>query len=273
MQRLGDRGALVTGGANGIGTSVARRLAAEGAVVTVVDIDVDGGNRCVSRIVDAGGRATFVQADVADWAAIDTAVSRAVEFASDLSVLVNCAQYFPAPKAFEVVAQRDWELSEATGPKATFRFMQLAYPHLRTSGHGSVINFTSGAAVEGIRFTAPYASAKAGILALSRVAANEWSRQGVRVNVLSPFAVTSVQPQADNSQPSILDLIVAQSPMGRGGDPELDVAPVVAFLASDDAAFITGTVVSSDGGLTELSPIDYSDSPGVFEDSASTATS
>jgi NAD(P)-dependent dehydrogenase (short-subunit alcohol dehydrogenase family) len=267
MDRLVDRGVLVTGGASGIGLSVAKRLAVEGALVTVLDIDADGGNRCVSQIVGAGGRATFIQADVADWAAIDAGVSRAVEFASDLSVLVNCAQYFPAPKAFEVVAQRDWELSEATGPKATFRFMQLAHPHLRTSGHGSVINFTSGAALEGVRFTAPYASAKGGILALSRVAANEWSRQGVRVNVVSPFAASSVQPHADTSQPNILELIAAQSPMSRWGDPEFDVAPVVAFLASDEAAFITGTVVSSDGGLTELSPIDYSDSPGVFEDS------
>jgi NAD(P)-dependent dehydrogenase (short-subunit alcohol dehydrogenase family) len=273
MHRLVDRGALVTGGASGIGMSVARCLAAEGALVTVVDIDADGGNQCVSRIIDAGGQATFIQADVADWAAIDTGVNHAVEFASELSVLVNCAQYFPAPKAFEVVAQRDWELSEATGPKASFRFMQLAYPHLRTSGHGSVINFTSGAAVEGVRFTAPYASAKGGILALSRVAANEWSRQGVRVNVVSPFASASVQTQADTSQPNILELIAAQSPMSRWGDPEFDVAPVVAFLASDDAAFITGTVVSSDGGLTELSPIDYSDSPGVFEDSARPTTS
>jgi len=263
MQRLLDRGALVTGAAHGIGLAIAKHLAAEGAVVTVVDINGELGQKRAMDIVESGGRATFVQADISDWAAIDSAVSQAVLFAGNLSVLVNCAQYFPFPRALELVHREDWEMAEATGPKATFRFMQLAYPHLRASGHGSVINFTSGAALEGIRFTAPYASAKGAILALSRVAANEWSREGIRVNALSPFALTAEYPP-DYDQLTVYDLITPLSPMRRGGNSDVDIAPVVTFLASDDSSFITGTVIHADGGLTELSPVDYSESPGVF---------
>jgi NAD(P)-dependent dehydrogenase (short-subunit alcohol dehydrogenase family) len=265
MQRLLDRGAVVTGGGHGIGLAVATRLANEGAFVTIVDINADSGNQGALDIVDSGGKAIFVQADIANWDAIEWAISQAVSFAGELSILVNCAQYLPIPKAIEVVTRRDWEMCEATGPKATFRFMQLAFPHLSATGHGSVINFTSGAALGGIRFSAPYAAAKGGILALSRVAANEWSRQGVRVNVLSPFSLTAPSHPLEPDQPSVYDILIAQSPMHRGGDSDLDIAPVVAFLASDDASFITGTVIHADGGMSELSPVDYSESPGVFE--------
>ena len=265
MERLSDRGALVSGGGQGLGRAIAKRIAAEGAVATVADINVEKGEECVAHIEAAGGHAQFVHANVAKDDLIQRTVDAAVEWSGGLAVLVNVAQYFAPSKALELVSMKDWELSEATGPRASFRFMQLAYPYLRASGHGSVINFTSGSAIAGIRYTAPYSAAKGAILALTKVAANEWARQGVRVNAMCPFGLTDVQRDMIGGPYDNYTRTAELCPMGRGGDPDTEIAPVVAFLASDDAAFVTGTVIHADGGLTQLSAIDYASSPGVFE--------
>ena len=265
MERLSGRGALVSGGGQGLGRAISKRLAAEGAIVTVADINVDKGNECVAQIEAAGGNAQFVQANVAKDDAIQRTVASAAEWSGGLAVLVNTAQYFAPSKAFEIVSMKDWELSESTGPRASFRFMQLAFPYLRDSGHGSVINFTSGSALAGIRYTAPYSAAKGAIHAITRVAANEWARQNVRVNAMCPFALTEVQQQMIGTEQDNYTRTAELCPMGRGADPDAEIAPVVAFFASDDSAFVTGTVMHADGGLTELSAIDYSSAPGVFE--------
>jgi NAD(P)-dependent dehydrogenase (short-subunit alcohol dehydrogenase family) len=265
MERLSGRGALVSGGGQGLGRAIAKRLAAEGAVVTVADINTEKGEECVAQIEAAGGGAQFVQANVAKDDAIQRTVDAAAEWSGGLSVLVNVAQYFAPSRAFELVSMKDWELSEATGPRASFRFMQLAYPHLRASSHGSVINFTSGSAIAGIRYTGPYSAAKGAILAITKVAANEWARDGVRVNAMCPFALTDVQRGMIGGAYDNYTRTAELCPMGRGADPDAEIAPVVAFLASDDAAFVTGTVMHADGGLAQLSAIDYSSTPGVFD--------
>jgi NAD(P)-dependent dehydrogenase (short-subunit alcohol dehydrogenase family) len=264
VSRLSDRTALVSGGAQGLGRAISVRLAQEGARVTVVDLNAEKGEECVELIRAAGGSASFVKANIVDHDAIEAAVAAA---ATDdrLDVLVNTAQYFAMPKALELVSLKDWELSEATGPKASFLFMQAAFPHLKASGHGSIVNFVSGSALAGIRYTAPYSAAKGAILALTKVAANEWAHHDIRVNALCPFALTEVQQRMIGTEWDNYTRTAAMSPMKRGADPETEIAPAVAFLASDDAAFITGTVLHVDGGMTELSAVDYTGSPGIFE--------
>ena len=265
MERLANRSALITGGAQGLGRAIATRLAAEGAAVTVADLNEEMATQTVEAIAAAGGRAHFVKTNVADDELIATAVAESVAFGDGLDVLVNAAQYFAMPKALELVRAKDWTLSEATGPRATFRFMQEAFPHLRDSGHGSIVNFTSGSAINGIAFTAPYSAAKGAILALTRVAANEWARHKIRVNALCPFALTPVQESMIGTDWDNYTRTAIHTPMGRGADPDAEIAPVAAFLASDDSAFVTGTVLHADGGLTELSSVDYTGSPGIFE--------
>ncbi len=264
MSRLSNRNALVTGGAQGLGRAIARRLAAEGARVTVVDLDEDKGRECVGLIESAGGAAMFVQANVAKREDIEAATA---ESALDgrLDVLVNAAQYFAMPKALELVSDKDWELSEATGPKATFRFMQSAFGYLKETGRASVINFVSGSALGGMAYTAPYSAAKGAVHALTKVGANEWARHGIRVNAVCPFALTDVQRDMIGTEWDNYTRTAVASPMKRGADPDSEIAPAVAFLASDDAAFVTGTVLHIDGGMTELSTVDYSESPGVFQ--------
>ncbi|KUI21679.1 short-chain dehydrogenase [Mycobacterium sp. GA-1285] len=263
MSRLENRNALVTGGAQGLGRAVARRLAAEGALVTIVDLNEEKGRECVGLIESAGGRAAFARANVAKREDIEAAVHGAA-VDGRLDVLVNAAQYFAMPKALELVSDKDWELSEATGPKATFRFMQTAFGALKESGKASVINFVSGSALGGMAYTAPYSAAKGAIQALTKVAANEWARHGIRVNAVCPFALTDVQRKMIGTEWDNYTRTADASPMKRGADPDTEIAPAVTFLASDDAAFVTGTVLHVDGGMTELSTVDYSQSPGVF---------
>jgi NAD(P)-dependent dehydrogenase (short-subunit alcohol dehydrogenase family) len=258
MERLENSRALVTGGAQGLGRAIALRLAAEGAIVTVVDLSEEKGEECVRDIAKAGGRAAFVKANVAKLDDVKRAVSVAVEPSNTLDILVNAAQYFALPKALQFVTLKDWNLSESTGPRATFHFMQEAFPHLRASGRASVVNFTSGSAIAGIRFTAPYSAAKGAILALTKVAANEWASEGIRVNAVCPFALTEAQERMIGTDWDNYSRTASESPMGRGASPEHEIAPAVAFLASNDARFITGTVLHIDGGMTELSSIDFS---------------
>lgn len=264
MGRLDNRNALVTGGAQGLGRAISRRLAAEGARVTIVDLNADKAAECIGLIEQAGGSATFVKANVAKREDITAAVAAAAT-GGVLHVLVNAAQYFAMPKALELVSDKDWELSEATGPRATFRFMQVAHPFLTAAGKSSVVNFVSGSALGGIAYTGPYSAAKGAIGALTKVAANEWAAHGIRVNAVCPFALTDVQRDMIGTEWDNYTRTAEASPMKRGADPDAEIAPAVAFLASDDAAFVTGTVLHIDGGMTELSTVDYSKSPGVFE--------
>lgn len=265
MARLEGRSALVTGGAQGLGRAISKRLASEGAAITIVDLNEQEAAITIGDIESAGGRASFVKTNVADEEAIRSAVQSSVDFGDGLDIMVNAAQYFAMPKALELVSAKDWDLSEATGPRATFRFMQQAFPHLKASGHGSIVNFTSGSAIDGIAFTGPYSAAKGAILALTKVGASEWAKYNIRANALCPFALTPVQQKMIGTDWDNYSRTAAHTPFERGADPDTEIAPVVAFLASDDAAFVTGTVMYADGGLSELSSVDYTGSPGIHD--------
>ncbi|MBM4265362.1 MAG: SDR family oxidoreductase [Deltaproteobacteria bacterium] len=265
MGALVGRAALVTGGGQGIARAVCEALAAEGASISIADINAEAGAAAAGAIVDAGGRAHFTRCNVAKPEDVERSVAEATEAFGRIDVLVNAAQYFAPPRTIERTSMKDWDLSHATGPLATLRFMQACLPHLKERG-GSIVNFTSGSALTGMKYTAAYSAAKGAITALSKVAANEWAVHGIRVNVLCPFALTPVQERMIGTVWDNYTRTAACSPMGRGASPREEIAPVVVFLASDAARFLTGTVVHADGGLNELSPVDYGETPGVFAD-------
>ncbi|MEJ2206370.1 MAG: SDR family NAD(P)-dependent oxidoreductase [Gemmatimonadota bacterium] len=267
MGSLMGRTALVTGGGQGIGRAVSEALAAEGASISIVDINAEAGAAAAQAITSTGGRAHFMRCNVAKDEDIARSVDETAGRFGRIDVLVNAAQYFARPRTLERTTMKDWELCHATGPLATFRFMQACLPHLKERG-GSIVNFTSGSALTGMKYTGPYSAAKGAIMALSKVAANEWASVGIRVNVLCPFALTEAQERMLGTPYDNYTRTAACSPMGRGANPREEIAPVVVFLASDASRFITGTVIHADGGLGELSPVDYGETPGVFADEA-----
>lgn len=244
--------AIVTGAAQGIGLGIARALVSEGANVAAVDRDGALLAEAVADLRERGkGEAAGVEVDVANPAAAVTAVSAAVAAFGRVDVLVNNAQAMVSGVAFEDHDDAAFDLALSTGLWGTFRFMRECFPLLKQRG-GSVVNIASSAGTHGLPGFAGYAAAKEGIRGLTKVAANEWGRYGIRVNALCPQAST---PKADayfEQHPDRHAAKIAQRPIQRDGDAERDIGRTVVFLAGPDSSFITGTTLMVNGGLTVM---------------------
>ncbi|WP_306316936.1 MULTISPECIES: SDR family NAD(P)-dependent oxidoreductase [unclassified Streptomyces] len=245
---LQGKTALVTGGASGIGGAVTRLFVERGARVVVVDLQEEAGEAIAEEL---GAAVAFLRGDVSDRKVADAAVATAVDRFGSLDVLVNNASV-SRQKPFEEQTDEDWDLAMGTGPYATRNFMLAALPELKKTGNASVINFGSGAGLNGQPNQASYAAAKEAIRGLSRVAANEWAPYNIRVNVVCPMALTSGVAAWAEARPEQYARSAASVPLGRFGDPDRDVAPIVGFLASDDARYMTGQTVMADGGAVKL---------------------
>lgn len=178
------------------------------------------------------------------------AVGLAVSRFGKLTGLVNNA-HASTQKSLMELTEEDWALSFGTGFNATLYFMKAAYPELVKFG-GSIVNFGSGAGLRGMVLQASYAAAKEAIRGLSRVAANEWAKEKIRVNVICPMAHTEGLEQWKTNHPEEYKESAGQIPLNHFGDPEKDIAPVVAFLLSDDSRYMTGQTLMADGGSIML---------------------
>ncbi len=246
MNRLEGRVALVTGAASGIGKATAKRLAEEGAAVLVTDIAVEAGEATVAELREAGARASFAKHDVtseADWQAV---VAKAVEELGSLDILVNNAGMGDI-KPIEETTVDDWQRTVDIDQLGVFLGMKTAAEALKKSGHGSVINVSSIFGTSGGFGVSPaYHAAKGAVRTLTKNVALHWATEGVRVNSIHPgFIATPILEQSRNTP--IWDGMVDLTPMGRLGKPE-EIAAGVAFLASDDASFVTGLELYVDGG-------------------------
>ena len=244
MSRFAGQTALVTGGAKGIGAATAERLASEGAHVVVADFDEAAAAETAERI---GGRA--VRCDVTLRADVEAAVAAATE-TGRLDVLVTCAGIV-RDNLVHKMTDDDWEAVIATHLRGSFLAAQTAQAVMTTQGSGAMVLISSTSAL-GNRGQANYATAKAGIQGLTKTLAIELGRFGVRVNCVAPgfIATAMTQQTADRLGVSFDDFqeaIAAQVPLQRVGQPE-DVAGVIAFLCSDDAAYVSGQVVYVRGG-------------------------
>jgi len=243
VRRLEGRVALITGAASGIGRATAERLASEGAVVVVTDVQDEAGEETAAAL---DGDALFVHLDVTDEAGWQAAVDRVLAERDRLDVLVNNAGLGDlAP--IEETTLADWERTVAIDQTGVFLGMKSCADALKASGHGSVINISSIFGTSGGFGTSPaYHAAKGAVRTLTKNIAIHWATEGVRVNSVHPgFIRTPILDQAKGTE--VWDAMTAMTPMGRLGEPE-EIAAAVAYLASDDASFVTGLELYVDGG-------------------------
>jgi 3-oxoacyl-[acyl-carrier protein] reductase len=232
----------VTGAASGIGLATATRLVAEGAKVFVADLDVDAADRAVAALHAENRDLIAVRLDVTDRGSWQEAIRCVGE---RLHIVVNCAG-FVRDRSFLKLTDADWDAVIAVHLKGSFLGCQEAVPVIKQSGGGAIVNISSDAR-HGAFGQANYSAAKAGIVGLTRTIAVEQAKHGIRANAVAP-GPTETPMLADVPQ-HVKDGWLGAIPLGRLGKPE-EVASVIAFLASDDAAYITGHVVPVDGGAT-----------------------
>ncbi|PIC64623.1 oxidoreductase [Sporosarcina sp. P13] len=248
--RLENKITIITGGAGGIGLGIATAFAKEGAIVAIVDLNQQAGEEAIKKLQAISPNSMFIQADLSDTQALPSIVDQVIKAYGKLDVLVNNA-HASRMKSFEDLTQEDFDFSFNTGFYPTFYLMQAALPHLKET-KGTVINFASGAGLNGDVHQASYAAAKEAIRAITRVAANEWGQYGITCNLISPIALTPGVEQWAAAHPDTYQAMLDKNPLGRLGNPEADIGRTAVFLASEDANYITGQTMMVDGGSIKL---------------------
>jgi meso-butanediol dehydrogenase / (S,S)-butanediol dehydrogenase / diacetyl reductase len=246
-QRFDGKVAVVTASASGIGLSVTRRLLEEGATVLASDKDLDALKASSSEFGDAGGRLALGQLDVADYDAVRNYIRVAAQARDRIDVLVNNAGLGSWGAVDQLDVER-WHLVVAVTLDSVFYTCKEAIPHLKRS-QGSIVNTSSISGLFGDNGFAAYNAAKAGVINLTRTLAIDHASEGVRANVVCPGLTDTPRVTWMQQTPEIAAEYDRCLPMKRAGLPE-EMAAAIAFLASDDASYITGVALPVDGGLT-----------------------
>lgn len=248
--RLAGRTAIVTGAGQGVGLGIARRLAAEGANVVIAARRAATGEPAAESIRAAGGSAICIVTDITRRADVQACVDEAVRRFGGLEIMIHNAVAGAATvHRLETVEHDTWDLLSRTAMWGSFYCAQIASPHLRRAGvNGRLILITSPSGIEGSHTLPLYSPVKGAQRAMAKSLAREWGRHGVTVNCIGPVAETPALTRAFESNPQLAGRLAARTPLGRIGDAETDIGAAAAFLASDDAAYITGQTLIVDGG-------------------------
>jgi 2-hydroxycyclohexanecarboxyl-CoA dehydrogenase len=254
MQRFQDKTVIVTGGGGGIGGATCRRFAREGARVAVFDMNLDAAEAVAAQIRADGGQAQAqaFSCDITDRAAVDAAVAAAQERFGPIDVLVNNAGW-DVFKPFTKTEPAQWDKLIAINLTGALHMHHAVLPGMAARKAGRIVNIASDAARVGSSGEAVYAACKGGLVAFSKTIAREHARHGITVNVVCPgptdTALFADYKQGAGNPEKLMEAFTRSIPLGRIGQPD-DLPGAILFFASDDAAFVTGQVLSVSGGLT-----------------------
>ena len=246
---LRDRVIVVTGATKGIGLGVARHLGGLGARVVITGRGEPRLSAAAAELEGLGIDVLARAVDVADREAMIALVDEAAERWGRVDGLVANAQSFRPVMPLDDVSVADMDLLFDTGPKGTLWSMQAVVPHMKARGWGRIVTMATSIGLTGAAGYGPYAASNEAIRSLTRTAANEWGRDGITVNCLLPASVAHrLDPEASPERAAAFATMYDGHPIGRDGDPERDIAPVVEFLLSDESRYVTGQTVGVDGG-------------------------
>ncbi len=245
LQRLKDRVAIITGGGQGIGRATALLFAREGAKIVVADVNEKQGRAAVAAIEEAGGEAVFVRTDVAKRSDAEAMARAAIDAFGRIDILVNNAG-ITRDATLKKMSEDDFDLVVDVNLKGVFNCTQAVLPHLKESKHGRILNAASVVGLYGNFGQTNYVASKSGVIGMTKTWARELGRKGITVNAVAPGFVETTM--VETVPEKVMNMLRAKTPLQRLGKPE-DVANAYLFLASDDASFITGIVLSVDGGL------------------------
>ena len=249
MSRLfAGKVALVTGASSGIGRATALAFAREGARVVVSDVVINGGNETVQLIKNAGGEATFVKADVAQATEVEALIQQTLTTYGRLDCAHNNAGISGPLTTVVDTAESKWDRVIAINLKGVWLCMKHELQQMLKQGSGAIVNTASGAGLVGIAGASAYVASKHGVLGLTKTAALEYAKSGIRVNAVCPGVIdTPMVQRLTDRHPSAAEVMVAGHPIGRVGKAE-EIAEAVIWLCSEAASFVTGHALSVDGG-------------------------
>ncbi len=252
MQRMNNKTVVVTGGGGGIGGATCQRMAQEGAKVAVFDMNLEAAQKVADAITAAGGHAAAYKCDITDRAAVDAAVAATEAQLGPIDVLVNNAGW-DVFKPFTKTTPDQWERLIAINLTGALHMHHAVLPGMAARKSGRIVNISSDAARVGSSGEAVYAACKGGLVAFSKTIAREHARHGITVNVVCPgptdTALFADYKEGAGNPEKLMEAFTRAIPLGRIGQPQ-DLPGAIVFFASDDAAFITGQVLSVSGGLT-----------------------